>query len=189
VTDPRTSRIHPRVDAEGTLLTLLACGDGTLDAGEGCDDGNLVDGDCCSAFCQAEPNGMPCDDDDPETTGDACSVGECSGFRVDSFKCYKVTDEKDPKFVKTGVTLSDQFTANDGAFALIKPSLLCNPVARGGAPVVNPAQHLSCYKIKGPKLERADRPSIEIQNIFGTAQLQIVKPALLCVPSSKTMLP
>jgi cysteine-rich repeat protein len=189
VTDPRTQRIHPRVDAEAALLTLLSCGDGTLDAGEGCDDGNLVGGDCCSAFCRQEPNGTPCDDGDPETTGDACSAGLCSGAPVDPFKCYKVADAKDPKFVETSATLSDQFAVNDGSFEIIKPLLLCNPTSRSGAPLADPGQHLTCYKIKGPKLERDQRPRVEVQNAFGTARLEMEKPALLCVPSAKTVLP
>jgi hypothetical protein len=87
------------------------------------------------------------------------------------------------------VTLSDQFAVNDGSFELIKPSLLCNPTSQNGASIVNPIQHLTCYKIKGPTLEREQRPSVEVQNVFGTARLEVQKPALLCVPSTKTVLP
>jgi cysteine-rich repeat protein len=190
VTDPRTSRIHPRIDAEATLLTLLSCGDSTLDAGEGCDDGNTIDGDCCSAICQPAPVGTPCDDGDAETVNDVCSAGACSGTpRVDPFKCYKVKDRKEPKFLGTVVSLSDQFAVNDGSFQVTKPFLLCNPAEQNGDAVANPAEHLTCYKIKGPALDRSERPRVEVQNALGTSRLEARKPFLLCVPSSKTILP
>lgn len=41
--------------------------------GEQCDDGNTVGGDCCSATCQFEPSGSPCED------GLVCTSGACDG--------------------------------------------------------------------------------------------------------------
>lgn len=55
-----------------------ACGDGVLDPGEQCDDGNVVGGDCCSATCQLEPLGSPCDDHNACTTASVCNaLGVC----------------------------------------------------------------------------------------------------------------
>ncbi len=55
----------------------FACGNGTVDLGETCDDGNTVDGDCCSADCQLEPTGSPCNDGNACTNGDTCDSGSC----------------------------------------------------------------------------------------------------------------
>jgi cysteine-rich repeat protein len=190
VTDPKSGRVHPRIDAEAALLTLVSCGDGALDAGEGCDDGNTVGGDCCAAICQPEPDGSPCDDGDPTTSDDVCSDAACSGTPpLDAFKCYKVKDLHEPQYLTTTVGLSDQFAVNDGSFAVTKPFLLCNPTAANGEPVGNPAGHLTCYKVKGPKLEPALRPRVETSDAFGGMRLEATKPFLLCVPSSKTLAP
>lgn len=53
------------------------CGNGTVDAGEECDDGNAHSGDCCSASCQSEGEGSPCEDGDFCTDGDVCVAGVC----------------------------------------------------------------------------------------------------------------
>jgi len=66
---------------------------------------------------------------------------------------------------------------------------VCNPVGVDGSPTANAAEHLTCYKIRGPKLDKADRPRIEATNQLGTVQLTATKPYVLCVPSSKTVLP
>jgi hypothetical protein len=108
---------------------------------------------------------------------------------IDDFKCYKAKDLKDPKFASTTVALSDQFGVNDGAFDVKKPFLLCNPSDVNGEGIANPADHLTCYKVKGPKLLKPDRPAVDVQNRFGSVQLAVKKPFLLCVPSAKTLLP
>ncbi|MGH7788207.1 MAG: alpha/beta hydrolase family esterase, partial [Candidatus Binatia bacterium] len=40
---------------------------------------------------------------------------------LDSYKCYKATDLKAPKFLGTTRTLSDEFGVNDGSFEATKP--------------------------------------------------------------------
>jgi hypothetical protein len=82
----------------------------------------------------------------------------------------------------------DQFSVSDGKL-VTKPFALCNPADVDGAPAVSLADPLTCYKIKGPKLDPADRPTLQAANQLGTVKLQAVKPYLLCVPSSKTILP
>jgi cysteine-rich repeat protein len=60
--------------------TPTGCGNRVVTAGEQCDDGNLAAGDCCSPACQHEPAGAPCDDADPCTQADGCSLGACAGI-------------------------------------------------------------------------------------------------------------
>ncbi|MGH7790064.1 MAG: hypothetical protein ACRERC_24565, partial [Candidatus Binatia bacterium] len=70
-----------------------------------------------------------------------------------------------------------------------KPFLLCSPTSVDGSVVSNDDDQLTCYKIKGPKLAAGDRPQIEVENLFGTLQLEAKAPSLLCVKSSSTPLP
>jgi cysteine-rich repeat protein len=58
-------------------MALAACGDGILDPDEQCDDGNTVPGDCCSATCQFEASGSPC-----EADGNLCTTDQCDGAGV-----------------------------------------------------------------------------------------------------------
>ncbi len=118
--------------------------------------------------------------------GAAPSVAQ---FNLDHYKCYKVKDLKNPKFVKTTASLTDQFGINDGIFEAKKPFLFCNPVDKNGEGILNADDHLTCYKVKGPKMVAGDRPNVQIVNQLGTLQLQAKKAMLLCVPSTKTLLP
>lgn len=119
----------------------------------------------------------------------AAVVASPASAQLDNFKCYKAKDLKNPKFVATNVDLEDQFAVNDGNFEAKKPFLFCNPVDVNGAGINNAIDHLTCYKIKGPKLLPNDRPDVEVVNQLGTTQLEAKKPFLLCVPSTKTVLP
>jgi hypothetical protein len=110
-------------------------------------------------------------------------------FNLDHYKCYKAKDLKNPKFAKTTVALADQFTVNDGNFEAKKPFLFCTPVDKNSEGIINAVDHLTCYKVKGPKLDKNDRPDVEVVNQLGTVRLNAKKPFLLCVPSEKTVLP
>ena len=110
-------------------------------------------------------------------------------FNLDHYKCYKVKDLKNPKFEKTSVSLTDQFGINDGTFEAKKPFVFCNPAEKTSEGILNTDDHLSCYKVKGPRLAPADRPNSQSFNQLGTLQLQAKKAFLLCVPASKTVLP
>jgi len=138
---------------------------------------------------------LPCSDaasSDPfgASLTTTCSDGVVSVVApLDHFKCYKAKDLKNPKFASTTVSLSDQFGVNDGAFDVKKPFLFCNPADKNGEGIANPVDHLACYKVKGPKLEKGDRPTVEVDNQLGVLQLEVKKPFLLCVPSTKTVIP
>ena len=112
-----------------------------------------------------------------------------SAQNLDNFKCYKAKDLKNPKFASQTVALEDQFGVNDGDFEAKKPFLFCNPASVNGGTIVNMVDHLTCYKIKGPKLDKTQRPNVEVANQLGTIQVQAKKAFLLCVPSSKTIIP
>ncbi len=102
---------------------------------------------------------------------------------ADAFKCYKAKVLKPPKFLTTTRMLSDQFAVNDGEFTVKKPLLYCNPASQNGGPVQDSTTHLTCYKIKGPKLDKGARPMVDATDEFGTLRLEVQKPFALCAPS------
>jgi endonuclease/exonuclease/phosphatase family metal-dependent hydrolase len=106
---------------------------------------------------------------------------------LDNFKCYKVKDLKAPKFEKTVLaSLADQFGI-EADVQVKKPFLLCNPTSKDGEGIQNAADHLVCYKVKPSKLE--PRPHVEVVNQLGTLQLEVSKSFVVCLPSTKTVLP
>ncbi len=111
------------------------------------------------------------------------------GSALDDYKCYKANDLKSPKFEKSSFVLADQFGVNNGEFTATRPFLLCNPSADVGENPEDSEAHLVCYKLKGPKLDAAARPRVEVSSDLGVSQLEIVKPQLLCEPSAKAVLP
>jgi hypothetical protein len=180
---------------DGSSTTCPA--DGFESSGTPCGDGSDTDctnPDTCDGAnaCQSndEPDGLMCDDGDITTAGDMCTSGICEGIVVagtlDNYKCYKAKDLKDPAFASQLVDLDDQFQ-NENGVDVKKPFLFCNPAEVNGGGINNATDHLTCYKIKGGTL--SPRPHVEIDNIFGTARLEVKKGFLLCVPSSKTILP
>ncbi len=63
--------------APGVCEPAGACGNGTLDAGEGCDDGDTDNGDGCNTNCRVE-DGLACNDDAAGVVGAAsCASGIC----------------------------------------------------------------------------------------------------------------
>ncbi len=109
-------------------------------------------------------------------------------FNLDHYKCYKVKDLKNPKFEKTTVSLTDQFGIVDGDYEAKKPFVFCNPVDKDGEGILNTDDYLTCYKAKGPRMDRSSRPNVQVVNQLGTLQLQAKKAFLLCVPSTKTVI-
>ena len=86
------------------------------------------------------------------------------------------------------VDLSDQF--EDTVKIVKKPKFVCNPVDKNGEGIANPDVHLTCYEVK--KLEgtpKFEKRHVLVQNQFGEDQiLEVKKPKLLCVPSTKEII-
>jgi hypothetical protein len=104
----------------------------------------------------------------------------------DHFKCWQAKDLKNPKFVKIeGLQLDDQFATE--SVEVKKPFLICAPASKDGSGISDRDTHQCCYKIKGGKLEPPKK--VEIEDQFGTLQLEVKKGRLLCQPCTKTDLP
>jgi phosphoribosylformylglycinamidine (FGAM) synthase PurS component len=102
---------------------------------------------------------------------------------LDHFKCYDVKGEK-AKRIK--VDLEDQFGMERRVKVSLEPKMLCNPVIKWHNdeefPVLNPEQHLVCYKIKPMKPDLR----VIVSNQFGEKQeLSVGKSKYLCLPSKK----
>ena len=110
----------------------------------------------------------------------------CVEAGLDHFQCWQVKDLKNPKFEKReSLPLDDQFAS--GSVDVKKPFLLCAPADKDGSGINNPITHQCCYKIKGTKLEPPE--NVEIEDQFGTLELEVKKAKFLCQPCSKTVLP
>jgi len=118
--------------------------------------------------------------------GMGLAVAASSASALDNFSCYKAKDLKVPaKFVATTRTVSDQFQS--GAYDIKKPGLVCTPASINGGPIADPATHLNCYKVKGPKGLGANAAMVDQ---FGTVQVGVKgKAAFVCVPATKTIIP
>lgn len=101
---------------------------------------------------------------------------------LDAYKCYKARDLRNPPFVDVdALPLDDQFGPD--TVQVKKPLFLCNP-ADSGAGINAPQSNICCYMIDGTNLDPAR--SVEIEDQFGTLQLKVKRPDLLCQPCSKT---
>jgi len=166
--------------------SICRAASGQCDVAETCDGSNTT----CPANDLAA-DGTVCDDGMSSTSADQCMAGTCAGTplagNLDAFKCYVARDVKNPPFIQTLIpTLDDQFQSEISA-QIKKPYLHCNPTDVNGSGIFNANDHLVCYKVKPAKL--AVRPRIEVSNVFGTLQLEASKSTMVCVPSSKTILP
>jgi hypothetical protein len=118
----------------------------------------------------------------------ATKDGVDSPLNLNHFKCYRVA-QRHGKFPSRVVELADQFETK--TTVVQKPLLMCNPVDKNGEGVVDPANHLTCYRI----VDAAGQPDflqrdVSVEDQF-TEQLVTAfrgtcrKASLLCVPSEK----
>jgi cysteine-rich repeat protein len=185
------------------------CGNGIINAGEACDDGNNDSGDGCGAClieachaCSGEPSacapdvGASCDDGDSCTAGETCSVSAaCVGGSdvcpLDHYKCYAGKDLDTPPFTELeSVFLNDQlstFGYIEGV-QVTKLKYVCTPVDKNGEGITNPTAHLSCYQIRANDLSSYD-VRYEVSTQFQTSGFGVKRGKLLCLPSTKTVLP
>lgn len=99
------------------------------------------------------------------------------------FECYQAGFQGG-SFNAT-VQLKDQFQTYKTGVST--PSLFCTPVAKTviqgpNMKVPPPANHLTCYSIKGPTIQQTRAYA----NQFQQGEATVGTPALLCVPTHKT---
>jgi hypothetical protein len=101
---------------------------------------------------------------------------------LDHFKCYAVTPTP---FRRRVVVLTDQFESK--RTMVLQRVRLCNPVSKNRSPIRHPDDHLVCYTIaQVPGQRPFARRIVLVRNQFGLERLTILKPYLLCVPSTKS---
>ena len=146
-------------------------------------------GSCTSNFC-VNPGNLTLQQA-PLAQADHGVLSICP-LRGNHFKCWKVSDLKNPKWEKIrdpGISLDDQFR-DEADVDVIKPFLICNPADKNGEGIVDPSTHQCCYKIRGEGKGLDPKPEIEITDQFGTLQLKAKgKPMMLCQPCTKRDLP
>ena len=105
-------------------------------------------------------------------------------LQVDHYKCY----EADGDDVQVTVNLFDQFDDFFGPELDVEvgePELFCNPVQKDKdgeiGNIIHPMEHLTCYEIEDDEEEL----DVVVVNQFGTQNLVVDDPKLLCVPSAK----
>ncbi len=152
---------------------------------------NPATGQCSG---QPAPDGTACNDGDPCTTGDVCKSGVCTGTLtpeacLDHFKCY-TTSHVTPPTVRQNVTLHDQFESTTSQVS--KVATICTPVDKNGEGIVDSRLHLVCYDVKdtrSPSQPPFPGATVQITNQFGQETMQVHRPSMLCVPSTKQVLP
>jgi hypothetical protein len=101
-------------------------------------------------------------------------------------QCYQTRDLKSPKFAAVDdLAVADEFAT--GAVDVKKPYRVCAPAGVDGAAIAPSAAHLCCYKIKGAKLPAAE--DLQIEDGFGTHQVEIRVPKEICTACTTTGLP
>jgi len=104
-----------------------------------------------------------------------------AGVNPAHYQCYRISEVE--AFKPLGVTLADQF--GKAEVKVLKPVMLCAPVSKNRAAVKDSKTHLVCYEDEG--LEPANK-KVAVINQFGKATLTVGGPAMLCVPSLKTVI-
>jgi hypothetical protein len=100
------------------------------------------------------------------------------------FRCVRVKRTKGTAaFVKRTVSVVDQFGTRQ--VQVIRPLTLCAPADKNGEGIVNPDNHLVCYKAFGTPRHSVD--GVQAANQFGNLDLKLSREEELCVPSTKTL--
>jgi hypothetical protein len=116
-----------------------------------------------------------------------------SDLNGDRMKCYRVVQKVGQRdFEERVVTLEDQFETKETT--VIKPVLLCNPVALDDDPITSPTCHQVCYRIDDVLGQPDFVPvPVTVQDEFYDLAInpfrgECRQVSLLCVPSLKTEL-
>jgi hypothetical protein len=180
----------------GDVCTGGACGGTAVDCSAAGDQ-------CNTAACDPAGAGANCDSRTPTNEGQLCDNGQppdgdpCAGppvcvggvcgggpgplGGVDHYKCYKTRLAESER---QRVALTDQFMETESE--VVRGLRLCNPVDKNSEGICDPTAHLSCYKIKEPRMDRVD---VIVENQFGTQALTVKRADSLCVPAEKDQIP
>ncbi len=106
---------------------------------------------------------------------------------INHFKCYKTK----PVAIDQQVSVKDQWSG--GGVVVQKAVLICNPAAKTHGyttfPILHPNQHLVCYTISPFQFPTGQGPVVALRNQFGGRQFTATVRFMLCVPSTKTIVP
>jgi len=102
------------------------------------------------------------------------------------FRCVRVKRAKGTAaFTSRTVQVVDEFGSR--ALRVIRPLTLCAPTDKNGEGIIDPDNHLVCYKAVASPPHRAD--GVQIANQFGPLLLKLAREVEFCVPSTKTLAP
>jgi hypothetical protein len=114
-----------------------------------------------------------------------------SSLDIDHYRCYKANFKKGFVFTPPqDVDITDQFESTDADVRPGNRMTFCNPVSKNGSPILDPATHLTCFRL----LEGPSEPNIDVavDNQFATDQRLTARrqtaSTSICLPSSKTVL-
>ncbi|MBW2540482.1 MAG: VCBS repeat-containing protein [Deltaproteobacteria bacterium] len=103
---------------------------------------------------------------------------------LDHYELYNIGEARgSDRFEKREVGVEDIFV--DATVQLKKPRRLGGPTGLSGSRPKNPSGHLSCYSMRPPKFKSV---KIRTSNPFGTFDLTLRRPNLLCNPSEMELL-
>jgi hypothetical protein len=100
--------------------------------------------------------------------------------RTDALRCYAIAQRG---FRVQKVAIRNQF--GPARLDVVGPSRLCAParVDVGRNPrAAAQVDHFKCYSVRGPA---AKGRSVKVSDRFGSAQVKVLLPALLCAPAQK----
>jgi hypothetical protein len=115
-----------------------------------------------------------------------------SSLVIDHYRCYKANFKKGFVFTPpTGKAITDQFESTTADVRFGNRLIFCNPVSKNGAPILDPANHLTCFRLlAGPS---GFNINVAVDNQFGNDQRLTVRrtgaTSSVCLPSTKTVLP
>jgi hypothetical protein len=158
-----------------TSAQTNTCGNGVRDPGEDCDLSSPA-----GAFC---PPGEVCTSSCDcvfltTTTATTTTVPATTTTLPDHFQCYEL---KPGAFTVTSVTVQDQFGTL--VETLRFPTRLCAPTDKNHEGIADPTDHLAGYRTKSPPFNKRTNQTVVDQ--FGTLLLDVTRPDILLVPTSK----
>lgn len=153
--------ISPTVETDGQGAFVIAWTDGIY-SGAG------QDGSGYGVFARRY-----CNDFNNDGTCEACGETD-PPLPIDHFDCYA---GKIP--AKTQANIVDKCDATD--YAVRNAVRVCFPANKNGEGVIDPAGHLTKYRLKGPKVAAS---TVEIRNQFGVFGFKMKRTKHLLVPAA-----